>query len=110
MKIFAVLGLMGVASVATAAPSGELDGGALYEEKCAMCHRVMGMGTGLLQRRMDPAIAKLEDRTNLTPEFVVTAARIGIGNMPRIPRGEASDAELRAIGEYLADPATRAPQ
>jgi len=35
-------------------------------------------------------------------EFVITAARMGIGNMPAIPRGEVSDEDLQAIGEYLA--------
>ena len=34
--------------------------------------------------------------------YVITAARTGIGNMPAIPRGEVSDAELQAIAEYLA--------
>lgn len=79
-----------------------LDGAVLFDEKCAMCHRDAGMGTGLLQRRMDPAIAKLEARKDLTAEFVVTAARIGIGNMPRIPRGEVSDQQMAAIAAYLA--------
>ena len=32
------------------------------------------------------------------------AARIGIGNMPAIPRGEASDSELAAIADYLTRP------
>jgi cytochrome c5 len=109
-KLIALVGLAGAACAAVAAPDNvPLDGRALFEEKCAMCHRDMGMGTGLLQRRMDANIARLENRTDLTSEFVVMAARIGIGNMPRIPRGEASDAELRAIGDYLADSATRAP-
>ena len=39
-----------------------------------------------------------------TPAFVVTVARAGIGNMPAIPRGEASDAQLKAIADYLAQP------
>jgi cytochrome c553 len=74
----------------------------LYVEKCAMCHRQMGMGTVLLARRMDPKIAMLEQRNDLTRDYVVSAARNGIGNMPRIPRGEVSDQQLAVIAAYLA--------
>ncbi|MDX9874335.1 MAG: cytochrome c [Spongiibacteraceae bacterium] len=90
--------LMLCASLATAEAQ---DGAMLFEEKCAMCHREAGMGTGLLARRMDAAVAKLESRRDLNAEYVIHAARIGIGNMPRIPRGEVSDAQLKAIADYL---------
>jgi len=72
----------------------------LYLDKCAMCHGPAGMGTGLLARRTEQAL--LEKRTDLTPEFVIQAVRMGIGNMPAIPRGEASDAELKQIADYLS--------
>jgi cytochrome c553 len=75
---------------------------ALFVEKCSMCHRQMGMGTVILARRMDPKLAMLETRHDLTKEFVVSAARQGIGNMPRISRGEVSDAQLARIAAYLA--------
>jgi cytochrome c553 len=74
----------------------------LFVEKCGMCHRQMGMGTVILARRMDASIARLENRTDLTAEYVTVAARQGIGNMPRIPRGEVSDAQLARIAAYLA--------
>ncbi len=72
----------------------------LYLAKCAMCHGPGGMGTGLLARRTDQPL--LEKRTDLTADYVVQAARMGIGNMPAIPRGEVSDAELQQIAEHLA--------
>ena len=75
---------------------------ALYVEKCGMCHRQMGMGTVILARRMDPKLAMLEDRKDLTEEVVIQVARNGLGNMPRIQRGEVSDEQLRTIGRYLA--------
>jgi mono/diheme cytochrome c family protein len=74
---------------------------ALFVEKCGMCHRQMGMGTVILARRMDPAKAMLEARKDLTPEYVIQAARAGVGNMPRIQRGEVSDAQLQTIAGYL---------
>jgi cytochrome c553 len=82
--------------------SSRLPDEALYVEKCSMCHRQMGMGTVILARRMDPKLAMLEKRTDLTADFVVSAARQGIGNMPRISRGEVSDAQLARIAAYLA--------
>lgn len=75
---------------------------ALFVEKCSMCHRQMGMGTVLLARRMAPAIARLEQRDDLTADYVKMAARQGIGNMPRISRGEVSDVQLERIAAYLA--------
>ena len=75
-------------------------GEALYVEFCAMCHAPNGMGHGLLGRRIDTP--DLEKRGNLPAQYVVLAARQGIGNMPAIPRGEVSDAELQAIADYLA--------
>jgi len=72
----------------------------LFLAKCAMCHGPAGMGTGLLARRSDEPL--LEKRTDLTPELVIQAARMGIGNMPAIPRGEVSDADLQQIADYLS--------
>lgn len=79
---------------------GATGGEALYVEHCASCHAPNGMGTGLLARRIQPAL--LEARDNLPAAYVIAAARNGIGNMPAIPRGEVSDEELRQIAEYLA--------
>jgi cytochrome c5 len=74
---------------------------ALFVEKCGMCHRQMGMGTVILARRMDPSKAMLEARKDLNADYVIQAARAGIGNMPRIQRGEVSDAQLQTIAQYL---------
>lgn len=71
-----------------------------YLDKCAMCHAPPGMGVGLLARRTDQP--NLELRDNLTAEYVIAYARNGIGNMPAIPRAEVSDAEMKAIADYLA--------
>lgn len=79
---------------------GATGGEALYIEHCASCHAANGMGTGLLARRVQPAL--LEERDNLPAAYVTVAVRQGIGNMPAIPRGEVSDEELQAIADYLA--------
>lgn len=112
MSRFAIVALvtLGVASVAMAQgmpkPTTLVDrpnatgGEKLYVEHCAMCHGPNGMGTGLLGRRVQPAL--LEQRNNLAAAYVIMAARRGIGNMPAIPRGEVSDADLKQIADYLA--------
>lgn len=74
---------------------------ALFVEKCSMCHRQMGMGTVLLARRMPPAQAMLESRSDLTAEYIRAAVRQGVGNMPRVRRGEVSDAQLDRITAWL---------
>jgi cytochrome c553 len=74
---------------------------ALFVEKCGMCHRQMGMGTVILARRMDPKLAMLETRSDLTAAMITSVARQGIGNMPRISRAEVSDAQLSRIAAYL---------
>jgi cytochrome c553 len=120
----AVLGLMLVLDGCSDAPAAKIDGTkienafrgalqdrsskspeeALFVEKCGMCHRQMGMGTVILARRMKPEVAMLETRDDLTAELITSAARQGIGNMPRISRAEASDAQLAKIRTYLTTP------
>jgi len=91
-----------VAFAQGAPKAAPLDGHALFEARCGMCHDAGGMGTGLLARRVQPA--ELARRTDLQAEFVEQAARTGIGNMPQITRGDVSDAELNAIAHWLATP------
>jgi cytochrome c553 len=74
---------------------------ALFVEKCSMCHRRMGMGTVLLGRRLPASKAELENRTDLTDQYITLAARQGIGNMPRISRAEVSDEQLARIARHL---------
>ena len=73
----------------------------LFGEKCGMCHRATGMGTGILARRMSPELALLENREDLQPEFVATVVRNGFGVMFPISRAEVSDAQLQMLVDYL---------
>ena len=66
-----------------------------------MCHRVTGMGTGLLRRRYPKGQAQLEARTNLSAGFVTTVVRHGLHNMPALSRAEVSDPQLAIIAAYL---------
>jgi mono/diheme cytochrome c family protein len=94
---------MGMLLAQGAAAAGAPDGKSLYRERCGMCHQTIGMAVGILSRRpADESKGFLEDRTDLSAAFVRTVVRTGIANMPRMPRGEVSDAELEAIAAYLA--------
>ena len=102
MKRLLIAALLSLTAGAAMAQAAALDGKALFHERCEMCHGPGGMGTGLLARRVQPA--ELAKRTNLNPDYVFQYARRGLGNMPPITPGEASDAELKAIAAYLAPP------
>ena len=84
----------------SAAPPSE--GKRLFDHKCGMCHNATGMGTGLLARRVPAGQAELEKRDGLNAAYIVKAARMGVGNMPPITRGDVPDPELAAIAAYLA--------
>ncbi len=80
-------------------------GKALYEYWCLPCH---GRGPGhpgtqaLAERYGGNLPDALEDRKNLTPEFVAVFVRNGISIMPFFRKTEISDAELADIGAYLS--------
>ena len=58
------------------------------------------VGTQKLQERYQGAVpAKLEDRTNLTPEFIETIVRNGLGLIFR--KIEVSDEDMEALQAYL---------
>jgi mono/diheme cytochrome c family protein len=98
MGVLALLAAAAFGSPALHAADAQ-DGKALYTERCGMC----GMAVGILARRpADASKGFLEDRADLSALFVRTVVRSGIANMPRMPRGEVSDAELAAIAAYLA--------
>lgn len=81
----------------------ETGGPGLFHEKCGMCHGdAMGMGTGILARRMPAERALLENREDLEGAFITTVVRDGFGVMFPMSRGEVSDEQLAAIVAYLA--------
>ena len=62
-------------------------------------------GTQALQARYNGAKpAELEQRTDLTPEFVKAIVRGGLNSMPFYRPTELSDEDLTALGAYLTRP------
>ena len=91
-----------IAGVLMSQPShSSTTGQQLYERHCAICHAPPGIGYRALQRRLGDARAVLDQRTDLSVEFVSAIARKGIGLMPPFTRALLSDAELGEIFAYL---------
>jgi mono/diheme cytochrome c family protein len=91
-----------LACASTAALAAEPSPGAqLFDNRCALCHRGSGPGVFMLERRVGKEQSILEERSNLTPEYLKVVVRNGIGSMPRFSRGEITDAELDEIIAHL---------
>jgi (+)-pinoresinol hydroxylase len=83
----------------------------VFQHWCAACHKPISEyvssvpGTTALETKYKGARpAALEQRTDLTPEFVKTIVRHGVMSMPPFRKTEISDAELNALSEYLSHP------
>jgi mono/diheme cytochrome c family protein len=84
----------------TGAPRGYLE----FQNTCSVCHGAMPErpGTRALAAKYkgsEPAL--LEERTDLSPEFIRLIVRRGITVMPPFRKTEVSDADLDAIIAYL---------
>ena len=103
------IGLIAAPAAGLAKPKpAAVDGKAAFAHRCGVCHRDMGMGTLAVSRRMgfgmgpDMVKAWLENRGDLTADYVVAVIRNGQNSMPPLSRVEVSDADAAAIGRYLA--------
>jgi len=86
----------------------------VFEARCQICHGEIpkevvpgGLppmpGTqALTTRYKGEKPAMLEQRTDLTPDFVKAIVRNGINSMPFFRPTEVSDADLAALGAYLS--------
>ena len=80
------------------------DGKAVFDHWCAPCH---GDGPGKPGTAALPALykgtkpAELEQRTDLTAEFVAAIVRGGLNSMPFYRPTELSNDDLTALGAYL---------
>jgi mono/diheme cytochrome c family protein len=96
----AALARSAAASAADLSPEQER-GQKLYRGTCFYCHTEKVWGTFALERRRPAGDALLEKRTDLTPEFVRSVVRNGLGSMPAYRRTELTDADVDAIIAYL---------
>ena len=95
----------GAGGLAVGDTAHHLEGGKkLFHDRCGYCHLAGGTGTFMLSRRLGKDKALLEDRTDLSPDYVRHVVRAGIGSMPPHNRVELPDSELESIAEYLTRP------
>jgi mono/diheme cytochrome c family protein len=92
----------------------ERRGQEVFQQRCAACHNAVPKdmigppymppmpGTQALQARYEGAKpAELEQRTDLTKEFVAAIVRGGLNSMPFYRPTELSDDDLVALNAYL---------
>jgi (+)-pinoresinol hydroxylase len=88
----------------TVSGEGQPRGYVQYQKYCSACH---GEGVGrpgtiaLAAKYKGAEPALLEQRTDLTVEFVKSTVRNGVSVMPFFRKTEISDADLDAIAAYL---------
>jgi (+)-pinoresinol hydroxylase len=97
--------LLATAAAGAAEPSRGHD---VFQAWCAPCHapvrgndRLAGTTT-LANLYKGSRPGALEERTDLTPDYVATMVRTGINAMPPFRKTEIGDADIRALGAYLA--------
>ena len=84
-------------------------GKVVFDTWCEPCHGDdngwSGGGTQALQAKYRGAVpAKLEDRKNLTAEFITFYVRDGITSMPTFRYTEISKKQMQDLADYLAGP------
>ena len=108
MKVRVVAGLLCIFAGSTAFGADDAQvrqGKVVFEKWCAPCH-APGPGhpgtaaLDVLYKGKRPGA--LEQRTDLTPAVVKQFVRKGVSVMPFFRKTEVSDAELDALGRYLA--------
>lgn len=117
-------GLLLACGLAQAAESDVLmqlaQGRRVYDTWCATCHGPgpgrygRGLtGTEALEAKYEGKVPPvLDQRTDLTPEFVAVVVRKGMSVMPFFRRTEIDNADLAALGAYLSrlNPALNQPE
>ena len=81
----------------------QVAGKQIFDRVCAECHAPGSghPGTQQLGWTRGATRAVLEQRLDLSPEYVAVVVRNGLVEMPAIRPTELSDAELRQVSSYL---------
>lgn len=81
----------------------DIPGERLYGRKCAFCHVGRNTGTMMLEKRLPEGTpAQLQERDDLSADYVKIVVRNGLVNMPPLTRAQLSDEELDQIAQWLA--------
>ena len=95
------------ALIAAAVPAGaaDLTGKEVFDRHCVHCHGAGDemTGTRQLARTRGTDKALLTERDDLPPEYIRMIVRQGLKAMPAFVPSDLTDAQLRALAEYLAN-------
>ena len=89
---------------------GQPNGYVQFQNYCAVCHGAGDEkpGTRALHAKYGARLpALLEERKDLTPQYVKLIVRQGVSVMPPVRKTELSDADLDAIASYLTQKKAR---
>jgi mono/diheme cytochrome c family protein len=86
------------------APVARPAGGKVFDKWCSDCHSTpTGSGSMALQRKYNGnPTAIIEQRRDLSADYVKQVVRHGISFMPSFRKTEISDAEVTLLGAYLS--------
>jgi mono/diheme cytochrome c family protein len=105
MNLAAVAACAALVAAAAPARAAELTGKEVFDRHCVHCHGAGDEMTGTLQlartRGKDKAL--LTERDDLPAEYVRMVVRQGLKAMPAFVPSDLTDAQLRALVDYLAD-------
>lgn len=84
----------------------QMEGQAIFSNRCGACHFEWGMGTNLITKQQlamgnPPTMGLLVNREDLTADYVKAVVRMGKNAMPRQTRVDITDAELAKVAAYL---------
>jgi mono/diheme cytochrome c family protein len=81
----------------------EQQGQRLYRSTCLYCHDSApgNPGTYVLAKKLGKESSVLENRTDITADYVTSVTRHGLKGMPKYRKTELSDADVMAIAAYL---------
>ncbi|TAK50945.1 MAG: cytochrome c [Gammaproteobacteria bacterium] len=100
----AIVAAAGLGAAVPDAWGGDLaeDGALVFARACVVCHAPGTPSTAMLQDRYKDSVpALLEERTDMTPEYVRSVVRSWRPRMPAFRPTEVSDEELAALAAYL---------
>lgn len=97
------IGFVSATEPATSSSSGH-GGKQIFEHWCAICHADAPRmpGTASLAAKYEGKLpAALEDRTDMSPDFIKHFVRNGVLIMPGFRKTEINDADLELLVDYL---------
>ena len=97
----AALLLAGGAQAADTTSADAAKGEQVFNAWCQPCHGAVGPGTYMLEKRLGKDEARIDQRTNLTGDYIRYVVRNGLNGMLPFRQTEVTDGELKDVIDYL---------